>query len=228
MLFPPGYSAFDSCSVSGIKSIKSRVLPSVLLLFLVNPESCSGKAEVLCLEGRDELKYSIPSWTQRKRALMSRWSHSVGVWSPSEWCAVCWGFQYVWHGDGLLCFSEGGGGDFSPFGVSPSLGFDLQARLYRLATRQLSPMSPLSDVTAALPTSSSHFPENQWQLQWPIWGSYGTVPSGTHSMVRSRKASLEHVSKGQSKDLGSSPASLSFLAEACEHQVALLCGGTVV
>lgn len=86
----------------------------------------------------------------------------------------------------------------------------------------------LSDVTAVLPTSSSHFPENQWQLQWPVWGSYGTVPSVTHSMVRSQKGSLKHVSKGQSKDLGSSPASLSFLAEAHEHQVALLCEGTVV
>lgn len=44
-----------------LKSIKSRVLQSVLLLLLVNPESCSGRAEVLCVEGRDELKYFIPS-----------------------------------------------------------------------------------------------------------------------------------------------------------------------
>lgn len=40
------------------------------------------------------------------------------------------------------CFSEEGGGDFGSSGVSSGLGFDLQARLCRLATRQLSPTSP--------------------------------------------------------------------------------------
>lgn len=44
-----------------LESIKSRVLQSVLLLLLLNPESCSGRAEVLCVEGRDELKCFIPS-----------------------------------------------------------------------------------------------------------------------------------------------------------------------
>lgn len=40
--------------------LKSRVLQSVLLLLLA-PESCSGRAEVLCVEGRHELKYFTPS-----------------------------------------------------------------------------------------------------------------------------------------------------------------------
>lgn len=71
----------------------------------------------------------------------------------------------MWQGSGLFSCSEGMGGDFGPSGVSPCLGFDLQARLCRLATRQLSPMSLLSDVTAPSPTSSSRFPENQWQFQ---------------------------------------------------------------
>lgn len=73
-------------------------------------------------------------------------------------------FSTCGMGVGFFAFLTGGG-DFGPSGVSPSLEFDLQARSCRLATRQLSPMSLLSDVTVLPPISSSHFPENQWQFQ---------------------------------------------------------------
>lgn len=114
----------------------------------MNPESCSGKAEALCVKERGELKYSIPSWTQRVLCL-----DDLIQWVSKDWVNdVCWRFQCMWRGSGRFCFSGGWG----RFGVSPNLGFDVQARLCRLALRQLSPMSLLMAPSL---TSSSHFPK---------------------------------------------------------------------